>query len=243
MDENTVVTNPMEQAAQGDAAQVAVQDAVADQPETGVTTEAAAPQEKSASERFAYALKMRVSEESAKIERETAKKFEPDASFAQNVRRYFPGKTDADIENDLIAAQVKVEAQRKGISEELAREIIELRNGIMRPNTPVKQSASPAETTPASDAWLNRLARQRDAIKAAHGVDVLETLTDEEEAQVMQGDMDLQEVFSKRTHTPPVNRGVANQPAPKDFSKMTDAEYDAFRKELTRKGRIDVRSD
>ncbi len=245
MEKNTVVNIPEEQAPQGDAAVEAVQNEAAEQtPETGEITQDAAAQEKSASERFSHALKIRVSEERAKAEREIAKQFEPDVQFAKSVRRYFSGKADADIVKDLTEVQVQVFAQQKGISEELAREFLELKGGIATSQVQEKP-AEPAQTS-VSDTWMARLARQREAIQAQHGVDVVEDLSDEEEALVMRGEMDLNEVFalrSQREATPPVNRGMATKATPKDPADMTDAEYEAFREELRRKGKIDVRSD
>ena len=83
MDENTVVNTPVEQDAQGDAALGAAQNVATDSTETGVNTGAAAPQEKSTAERFAYALKQRVLEETAKLEKSQAQKYESDLKLAQ----------------------------------------------------------------------------------------------------------------------------------------------------------------
>ena len=247
MDENTVVIPQAEQNPQGDAAVGTVQNAATDNPETGVTTEAAAPQEKSASERFAYALKQRVSEERTKLEKEQAQKYANDLRLAQEVRKAFSGKDDTSIVTDLLEAQVKVFASENGISEALARKFIELERKA-KPDS--LTSESKADTSPAasmaSDAWLARLARQRDTIKATHGVDVLDGLSESEERQIMQGELDLNEVFSMRSKAqtpPPVNRGVASQAAPINYNNMTDDEYRALRARLNREGQIDIRSE
>lgn len=246
MDENTVVNTPVEQNTQGDAAERAVQNVATDTTETGVTTGAAAPQEKSTAERFAYALKQRVLEETAKLEKAQAQKYESDLKLAQEVRRAFGGKDDTAIVGDLLEAQVKVFATENNISETLARQFIELKRSTLQMNVSPKKAEPLPATDPLSDTWLARLARQRAAIQEAHGMDVLEGLSQEEESRVMKGEMDLNEVFairSKAAMPPPVNRGVSNQPAPKDFSRMSDEEYEESRKLLQREGRIDYRSD
>lgn len=246
MDENTVVNTPVEQNTQGDAAERAVQNVATDTTETGVTTGAAAPQEKSTAERFAYALKQRVLEETAKLEKAQAQKYESELKLAQEVRRAFAGKDDTAIVGDLLEAQVKVFATENNISETLARQFIELKRSTKQMDVSPKKDEPLPATDPLSDTWLARLARQRAAIQEAHGMDVLEGLSQEEESRVMKGEMDLNEVFairSKAAMPPPVNRGTSNQPAPKDFSRMSDEEYEESRKLLQREGRIDYRSD
>lgn len=246
MDENTVVNTPVEQNTQGDAAERAVQNVATDTTETGVTTGAAAPQEKSTAERFAYALKQRVLEETAKLEKAQAQKYESELKLAQEVRRAFAGKDDTAIVGDLLEAQVKVFATENNISETLARQFIELKRSTKQMDVSPKKDEPLPATDPLSDTWLARLARQRAAIQEAHGMDVLEGLSQEEESRVMKGEMDLNEVFAMRSKAampPPVNRGTSNQPAPKDFSRMSDEEYEESRKLLQREGRIDYRSD
>ncbi|NLD51877.1 MAG: hypothetical protein GX650_03175 [Clostridiales bacterium] len=245
MEENTVVNPQDGQAAQGDAAQGAARtEAEVKTPETGVNTGDAAPQEKTDAERFSFALKKRVDEERQKIEQESLKKYENDLTFATEVRKAFAGKGDQDIMSDLLSAQARVFATENGISEELAREFIELKRAVKPPTVDKPKEEAPHQDN-ANDAWMARLAKQRDAIKADHGVDVLEGMSEAEESAVMSGNMDLNEVFAHRNQnkTPPVNRGVATQPTPKDYSKMTDDEYAAFRKQLSRQGKIDIRSD
>ena len=246
MDENTVVNTPVEQDAQGDAALGAAQNVATDSTETGVNTGAAAPQEKSTAERFAYALKQRVLEETAKLEKSQAQKYEGDLKLAQEVRKAFVGKDDAAIVGDLLAAQVKVFAAENNISETLAREFIDLKRSAKQMDVSPKKAEPLPATDPLSDTWLIRLSRQRAAIQEAHGMDVLEDLSPEEESRVMKGEIDLNEVFAMRSKAampPPVNRGTSNQPAPKDFTRMSDEEYEESRKLLQREGRIDYRSD
>lgn len=248
MEENTVVNNPAEQTTQGDAAQAAAQEqAEVKTPETGVTTEAAAPQEKTSAERFSFALKKRVEEERQKVEAETARKFEGDLRFASEVRRAFQGKGDDDIVSDLISAQARAFAQENGISEGLAREFIELRRAANQGAAPVRKE-DPAPATKADDIWLARLAHQRENIKVVYGVDVLEGLSAEDEAAVLRGEMDLNEVFAKFEQAgtpPPVNRGSAGAVKPKPLLDESTSleEYEAFRARLKREGQIEIRRD
>lgn len=247
MDENTVVSNQAEQAAQGDAAQGAVHNEAEVKTETGVTTGAAVLQEKTDAEKFSFALKKRVDEELQKREPELAKKYESDLKLAQEIRNAFTGKSDSDIVNDLTAAQVKAFAAENSISEGLAREIIELRRATK--HTPVEiKKEEPASKEKPSDTWAQRLQRQREAIQAEHGVDVLAELSDADEAAVLRGEMDLNEVFARRSQEsqeslPSVNRGTAAAVSPKTYKDMTDDEYDAFRARLRQEGQIPIRSD
>ena len=147
--------------------------------------------------------------------------------------------------SDLLSAQARVFATENGISEELAREFIELKRAVKPPTVDKPKEEAPHQDN-ANDAWMARLARQRDAIKADHGVDVLEGLSEAEESAVMSGNMDLNEVFAHRNQNnpPPVNRGVSATEGPAfDLSKMTDEQYKAFRDELRQKGQIKIRSD
>ena len=248
MDENTVVKTPEGQAPQGDATGVGVQNVATDAPETGVKTGAAAPQEKSEAERFAFALKQRTLEEKAKLEKALPEKYALDLKLAQEVRRTFAGKDDTAIVSDLLDARAKVFATENGISEALARKFIELERATaaVAPEAPAKKAESAPATAQVSDAWLARLAHQREAIQNAHGVDVLEGITAEEEAQVMKGELDLNEVFavrSKAATPPPVNRGASKQAGTPDFKHMSEAEYEAFRETLRKEGTIPIRSD
>ncbi len=245
MEENTVVNPQDGQAAQGDAAQGAANtEAEAKTPETGVSTGDAAPQERTDAERFSYALKKRVEEERQKMAQESAMKYADDLKFAQEVRQAFAGKGDSDIMNDLLSAQARVFAEENNISEGLALEFIRLRRAAKAPTVDISQEEPPRKEEPAQDAWMTHLARQREAIRATHGVDVLEGLSQEEEAAILKGDMDLNEVFNRRAPLPPVNRGVSATEGPAfDLSKMTDEQYKAFRDELRQKGQIKIRSD
>jgi hypothetical protein len=191
-------------------------------------------------------LKQRTNEEKAKLEKDLPQKYAPDLKLAQEVRRAFIGKDDTAIVNNLLDAQAKVFAEENGISEALARKFIDLERATGAV-APAKTAESvPATTAKASDAWLTRLAHQRDAIQKAQGVDVLEGLTTEEEAQVLQGNLDLNEVFSMRSKAgapPPVNRGPSAQAGTPDFKHMTMDAYDNYREKLRIEGQIPIRSD
>lgn len=237
MDTENTVENTQEQATPGDAADKAVQAVHDDVSETGDTQSGGAAPQTSNDEpqRFSFALKKRLEEERPKIAREVEARYAAEIGFAENIRKAFGGMSDEQIINDLTEAQVKAFAKDNGVPESMARRFIELEraaNGLVPPRKTSKTKEAPAPESTKNDVWMSRLAKQRQALLDAHGVDVLDGMSEEEEALVMNGETDFQEIFSKRAKgkTPPVNRNTSAANTVVDFDKMSDAEFEAYRR-------------